>query len=156
MTGIDRRTFFAALGGAALAPLAAPAAAQAPVPMTMWKDPSCGCCGDWAARVEQAFGARMRVVPTADMDALKRARGVPSELRSCHTALIGGYVVEGHVPPADIQRLIRSRNRQIAGLAVPGMPLGAPGMDVGHSHREPYRVIAFGPGGRRAVFATHG
>ena len=155
MKTLDRRTFLAALGGAALAP-AAPAAAPTRVPMTMWKHPSCGCCADWQVRVEQAFRGPMRVVPTADMDALKRARGVPQDLKSCHTALIGGYVVEGHVPPVDIQRLIRSRNRQVAGLAVPGMPLGAPGMDVGHNHREPYQVIAFGPGNRRALFARHG
>ena len=155
MRKIDRRTFLAALGGAVLAPPAA-AAAPARVAMTMWKHPSCGCCGDWQVRVERAFGGPMRVIPTADMEALKRARGVPQDLRSCHTALIGGYVIEGHVPPADIQRLIRARNRSVAGLAVPGMPLGAPGMDVGHNHREPYQVVAFGPGNRRSIFATHG
>jgi hypothetical protein len=81
---------------------------------------------------------------------------VPGDLHSCHTALIGGYVVEGHVPPTDIQRLIRSRNRAIKGLAVPGMPMGSPGMDVGHNERQPYQVIAFAPNGRRAVFAKHG
>ena len=155
---IDRRTFIAALGGTALAPLAGavPACAQAAPAMTMWKDPGCGCCSQWQERVEQALGGRMRVIPTADMDAVKRARGVPQDLRSCHTALIGGYVVEGHVPPEDIRRLIRSGDRAIAGLAVPGMPLGAPGMDVGHNRREPFQVIAFGPGDRRAVYARHG
>jgi hypothetical protein len=121
----------------------------------MWKDPNCGCCGGWAERVEAAFRQPVRVVPTADMSAFKTARGIPEDLWSCHTAMIDGYLVEGHVPPADIQRLIASRNRQVRGLAVPGMPLGAPGMEAG-GRTQRYQVIAFGPGARRSVFATHG
>ena len=154
MSSIDRRMFLAGAGALALAGPTAAAASRAPQPV-MWKDPNCGCCGAWAERVESALGVQLQVVPTADMQALKRARGIPEDLWSCHTALIDGYLVEGHVPPADIQRLIGSGNRQVSGLAVPGMPRGAPGMEHG-SHVERYQVIAFGPGARRSVFATHG
>ncbi|HEX8655861.1 MAG TPA: DUF411 domain-containing protein [Allosphingosinicella sp.] len=152
---IDRRMFIA--GSAALA-FAAPGEvlAQARPGLVMWKDPSCGCCGHWAERVQAAFRERVQVVPVADMAAVKRARGVPQDLWSCHTASIRGLIVEGHVPPADIQRLLATRGRAFAGLAVPGMPAGAPGMDVGHSRRQPYQVVAFGPNGRRAVYARHG
>lgn len=155
MAMIDRRTFMAGAGALALAGPAAAAAATAQPRLVMWKDPHCGCCGAWAERVEAAFGRPVQVVPTADMQALKRARGIPEDLWSCHTSSIGGYVIEGHVPPADIQRLIASGNRQVAGLAVPGMPMGSPGMEHGN-HVERYQVFAFGPGTRRSVFATHG
>ena len=154
MEKIDRRLFLAGAGALALAPTGA-LAVQAPR-LVMWRDPNCGCCGHWAERVQAAFRTPVSIVPTADMAAVKEARGVPRDLWSCHTAMIHGIVVEGHVPPADVQRLMRAPDRRIAGLAVPGMPVGAPGMDVGHSRREPFQVVAFGAGGRRAVFASHG
>lgn len=157
MYSIDRRRFMLGAGAGAVAlGVPVPALGQQPARLTMWKDPSCGCCGAWAERVEAALRARMAVIPTADMAAVKRARGVPGDLWSCHTASIHGIVVEGHVPPADIQRLVRSPDRRIRGLAVPGMPAGAPGMDVGHNHRDAYRVIAFGPSRHRSVFASYG
>jgi hypothetical protein len=157
MNPIDRRTFLAAAGAGAAA-LCAPAAAlaQAQPRLVMWKDPNCGCCTSWAERVEAAFRERMRIVAVADMAALKRARGVPRDLWSCHTASVHGLVVEGHVPPADISRLLAARARPYSGLAVPGMPIGSPGMDVGHDRSEPFQVIGFGPGARRGVFARHG
>jgi hypothetical protein len=120
----------------------------------MWRDPGCGCCLEWAKRMEAAFGRRLPVVDAADMAAIKRARGVPAGLRSCHTALIRGYAIEGHVPPVDVRRLIATRPAGIAGLAVPGMPLGAPGMEHG-AHRDAYKVFAFGAGRRPTVFASH-
>lgn len=157
MERVDRRTLLGLLAGTAAAPLLPAAAlAAAPAALTMWRDPGCGCCVEWAKRVEAAFGAKMAVINSADMAAIKRARGVPEDLRSCHTALIRGVVVEGHVPPEDIKRLIAKRPRGVAGLAVPGMPAGSPGMDVGHSHRQRYQVFAFSAGGKRSVFATHG
>ena len=150
---IHRRTFLAG----ALALAAFPAhAAPPPGGFVMWHSPGCGCCLEWRKRVQTAFGAPLPIVEVPDMHRVKAAQGVPEGLHSCHTALIGGYVVEGHVPPADIQRLIRSRNRLIKGLAVPGMPMGSPGMDVGTTQRQPYQVIAFAPNGRRAVFAKYG
>jgi hypothetical protein len=106
--------------------------------------------------MEAAFKRKLPVIEAADLAAIKRSRGVPADLHSCHTALVSGYVIEGHVPPADIQRLIKSKSRIVTGLAVAGMPAGSPGMDVGHNHRQPYKVIAFGAGGRRSVFASYG
>ena len=157
MDPIDRRTLMGWLGGAAAAPFL-PAAAQAAAPQgyVMWRDPGCGCCLEWAARIERAFGKKLPVVNSPNMDAVKKAQGVPDDLRSCHTALIQGVVVEGHVPPEDIKRLIALRRNGVRGLAVPGMPAGSPGMDVGHNHRQPYQVIAFGAPRARFVFARHG
>jgi hypothetical protein len=149
---MDRRLFLGTLGAAALVGRAA----AAPPAFVMWHSPGCGCCLEWGKRIEAAFRRKLPVVEVADMAALKRARGVPDELQSCHTAAIGGYIVEGHVPPADIVRLIKSKSRIVRGLAVPGMPAGSPGMDVGHDQKQPYKVFAFAPNGRRSVFASYG
>jgi len=154
MDFLDRRTFLAGAAGALTLGGASPALGQASG-MTMWKDPNCGCCTAWADRMRAHFGRSVRIVPTADMHALKRARGIPQDLWSCHTGEIQGYLTEGHVPPADIRRLIASRSRSIRGLAVPGMPLGAPGMEGG-GRTQRYQVIAFAAGGQRSVYATHG
>jgi hypothetical protein len=151
---IDRRSAIGLLGGAALLPFLGGRAEAAPAGYVMWRDPGCGCCLEWAKRVEAAFGRKLPVVNSPNMAAVKKAQGVPADLQSCHTALIHGVVVEGHVPPADIKRLITARRKGVRGLAVPGMPAGSPGMDVGHNHRQPYQVIAFGAG--RSVFARHG
>ena len=155
MGDCDRRTMLAMLGGAAVVPLLPGRASAAGTDpgFIMWHDPGCGCCLEWAKRVQAAFGRPLRTVPAPNMAAIKAARGVPTDLRSCHTALVAGYAIEGHVPPADIKRLIASRDRRVRGLAVPGMPMGSPGMEHG-SHSEPYRVIAFWPGGQR-LFASH-
>ena len=154
---IDRRQVMALIGGAAAAPLLPAAAdAAAPAGYVMWRDPGCGCCLEWAKRIEAAFGRKLPVVGTSNMAAVKKAHGVPTMLQSCHTALIQGVVVEGHVPPEHIKRLIASRRRGVKGLAVPGMPAGAPGMDVGHDIRQRYQVMAFDGAGRHSVFATHG
>jgi hypothetical protein len=152
---IDRRTAMGLIGAAAAAPLL-PVRAEAAAPggYVMWRDPGCGCCLEWAKRVEASFGGKLQVVATANMAAVKRAQGVPADLHSCHTALIRGVVVEGHVPPEDIKRLVASKRKGVKGLAAPGMPAGAPGMDVGHDVRERYQVVAFGAS--RFVFATHG
>lgn len=154
---IDRRLFIGAAGAAALVGLAGPAAAFAPVPggFVMWHSPGCQCCLQWVKRMETAFGRKLPIVEAPDIAAVKKAQGVPGDLVSCHTALIQGYVIEGHVPPADIKRLVASKNRKVKGLAVPGMPVGAPGMEVAGSS-EPYEVIAFARDGKRSVFARHG
>ena len=152
----DRRLFLGAAGAAAGAAMVGPAAWAAPAPsFVMWHNPGCGCCLEWGKRMEAAFKRKLPVIEAADLGAIKKQRGVPAELHSCHTALIHGYVVEGHVPPRDIQRLIASKSRIVRGLAVAGMPAGSPGMDVGHSRRQPYQVIAFAPNGRRSVFASY-
>lgn len=154
---IDRRTMIGLIGGAAALPLlGASARAAAPAGFVMWRDAGCGCCLEWAKRMEASFGRKLPVLDAPNMAAVKKAQGVPAGLQSCHTALIQGLVIEGHVPPEDIKRLIAARRRGIKGLAVPGMPAGSPGMDVGHRIRQRYQVFAFDAAGRRSVFATHG
>ena len=153
---IDRRTMLHLAAGAAAAPLFAGEALAQGNAITMWRDPGCGCCVEWAKRMEAAFGRKVNIVNTPNMAAIKAARGVPADLRSCHTAMVHGVVVEGHVPAEDIKRMIGKRPQGVTGLAVSGMPAGSPGMDVGHNHKQRYQVVAFGPGGRRAVFANHG
>ena len=156
MQNIDRRELLAGIGAAAAVALLPEGAAAAPAPFVMWRDPGCGCCLEWAKRIEAAFGRKLPVVNSAAMPAVKKAQGVPSDLQSCHTALIQGVVVEGHVPPEAIKRLIASGRKGVKGLAVPGMPAGSPGMDVGHNVRQSYKVFAFDSAGRRSVFATQG
>jgi hypothetical protein len=116
------------------------------------KSPSCGCCNDWVAHLRRA-GFRVRITDVADVTPTARRLGVPDDLRSCHTASVGGYAIEGHVPAADIRRLLAQRPAA-AGLAVPGMPMGSPGMEHG-AMRQPYQVILFTRAGRRTVFARH-
>jgi hypothetical protein len=134
---LTRRAALAVVGAAALAPLQASAAARPPV--TVHKDPSCGCCGDWIAYL-RGEGFPVTVVETTAVDAVKERFGVPDALASCHTAAMAGYVIEGHVPVRAIDRLLSERPTAI-GIAVPGMPLGAPGMN---GAPEIYEVVLFG------------
>jgi hypothetical protein len=120
--------------------------------MMVYKSPTCGCCGAWIEHVE-AHGFRVAVQNLPDITVAKRELGVPQELWSCHTARIGDYLVEGHVPAIDIERMLSERPA-IAGIAVPGMPAGSPGMEV-PGYSEAYDVYAFGSGGHD-VFARHG
>jgi hypothetical protein len=129
-----------------------PARAQYTLPpMTVYKSPSCGCCGDWVKHV-QADGFRVDVKDVGDVTPIKQRFGVPEALGSCHTATVGGYVVEGHVPASDIKRLLREKPSAV-GLAVSGMPIGSPGMEQGKP--EPYSTLLFDERGRTAVFARH-
>lgn len=109
----------------------------------VWKDPNCGCCTAWVEHLEAA-GFDVRPHDHRDMRAIKAEHGVPAKLASCHTAVIDGYVIEGHVPAADIQRLLDSE-AEVAGLAVPGMPHGSPGMETGRV--DDYAVYAWREGG---------
>jgi hypothetical protein len=120
--------------------------------MTVYKSPTCGCCQKWVEHV-QAAGFKVTVRDTMDLSPVKRQYGVADSLQTCHTAVVNGYVVEGHVPAADIVRLLRERPT-IAGIAVPGMPTGSPGMEVGDT-KAPYEVIAFTKGGASSVYAKH-
>lgn len=120
---------------------------------TMFRDAGCGCCLKWLEQVKASFGQQAVVVNAKDMEAVKDKQGVPQALRSCHTVLVGGYVIEGHVPAKEIARLLREKPRDVKGLAVAGMPIGSPGMEHG-SHREAYKVMTFGPGGQR-VYAAY-
>ena len=143
-SALSRRTLAGSLAlGAALTACAAQAAG-----LTMYRDANCGCCLAWAGHVERGGVHDVEAVNHADMAAVKAAHGVPADLLSCHTAVVDGYVIEGHVPVADIERLLAERPEGVAGLAVPGMPVGSPGMEHG-DHRQAYQVIAFGPDGRK-------
>ena len=134
--------------------LGVPAAAIAADAILVHRDPGCGCCGEWARIVKAQFGRAVRIVDDANRPALMKARGVPADLASCHTAIIDGMTFEGHVPVVDMKRALAERPKGISGLAVAGMPLGSPGMEVPGRAAQSYAVIAFGPGGRR-IFARH-
>ena len=141
--------FSALLTTALLAACGAPSQASSDV--QIFRTATCGCCLGWAEHMEQN-GFSVDVIEVDDLPAVKARLGVPAELAACHTAEVGGYVVEGHVPASDIQRLLRERP-QIRGLAVPGMPEGSPGMEG--PHPEPYAVLAFDAQGRSSVFERH-
>ena len=119
----------------------------------VYKSPTCGCCSKWVDHL-RSHGFQVRVTDTETVDQLKTKHGVPRQTRSCHTALVGGYVIEGHVPAADVQRLLRERPA-IVGIAVPGMPIGSPGMEVPGVKPQAFNVIAFAKDGSTRVFASH-
>jgi hypothetical protein len=123
---------------------------SAPVEITVWKSPTCGCCSKWVDHMT-ASGFKVIAHDTSDMKAVKTKLGVPDGMASCHTSVVNGYVIEGHVPAADIQRLLRDKPK-VRGLAVPGMVMGSPGMEG--SRNDPYNVVTFGAG-TSAVFARH-
>jgi hypothetical protein len=158
---LTRRAWVAALGrtlaaGAAvgmLFPARAHSMRGGGATLTVYKDPSCGCCTKWIEHL-RASGLDPAVHDHTDMDALKDSLGVPATLRSCHTAVAGKYVVEGHVPATDIKRLIRTAPKGIVGIAVPGMPGGSPGMEMG-GRVDRYDVIAFAANGATKMFARH-
>lgn len=120
----------------------------------VWKAPHCGCCKDWIAHIESS-GFRATVHETGNTTARARL-GMPQKFASCHTALVGGYVLEGHVPASDIQRLLKERP-QAVGLAVPGMPIGSPGMDgpAYGGQRDPYEVLLVLKDGSSKVFKRY-
>lgn len=132
--------------------LAACTAAQA-ASYTMHRDPGCGCCVAWSKHIHEQMAAEVVVENHPDMAAVKQRLGVPQELWSCHTMEVDGYVIEGHVPAADIARLLAERPEGVRGLAVPGMPVGSPGMEMG-DRVQPYQVVAFGDAGY-SVFASY-
>jgi len=129
------------------------ALAQTQPTMTVQRDPGCGCCLNWVAHLQKA-GFKVLVTESPVMDKVKDQRGVPKDARSCHTGVVDGYVIEGHVPVADIQRLLKERPA-VVGLAVPGMPAGSPGMEVSNGRVQPYNVLAFDKSGKTTVFASH-
>lgn len=147
----DRRMFMTALAAGILAGPAMAWSGQAPVRARVFRAPDCGCCGAWVAHLRD-HGFAVEVVTTDDMQGVKDRQAVPAPLRSCHTALIDGYVIEGHVPATDISALLAQRPRA-AGLAVPGMPAGSPGMEMG-GRRDPYDVILW-TGSETRIFASH-
>lgn len=132
----------AGLGGSAIA-----------ADITVYRDDGCGCCGKWAA-ILGAAGHKVTIIDGKNMSMIKTDAGVPEAVQSCHTAMVEGYVIEGHVPIADVERLLAERPA-IKGLAVPGMPIGSPGMESDDGSSESYDVMAIGLDGTTSVYAAH-
>ncbi len=117
----------------------------------VYKSPTCGCCNAWIRHLEK-HGYQVKAQNRRDLLSLKGKLGIPRNLRSCHTARVEGYLIEGHVPAEDIDRLLAEKP-EISGLAVPGMPMGSPGMEG--PRKDAYSVIAFDKDGRRQIYASH-
>ncbi len=122
--------------------------------IVMHRDPGCGCCEKWAAQVRQKFGRRVEIVDDANRAAIHKRLGMPANLASCHTAIIDGIAFEGHVPVADMKRMLAAKPKGVRGLAVAGMPLGSPGMEAPGYPADHYNVIAFGSGGKTSFSIT--
>jgi hypothetical protein len=136
------------------APVQPAAAFDADLPIiTVYKSPTCGCCQGWVDHLRES-GFRVEVVDMNDRTVVTSGRGVPRELSSCHTGVVGDYFVEGHVPAEDIRRLVEEEPNGL-GLAVPGMPIGSPGMEQG-DRVDPYDVILVSRDGQHTVWASHG
>ncbi len=120
--------------------------------LQVFRSPSCGCCSLWVDHMREA-GFQIKDDVTEEMPAIKQRYGVSPVMESCHTAIVDGYVVEGHVPAADVQRLLAERP-DVIGIAAPGMPIGSPGMEQ-DDHTEPYTVLSFDGQGEATVFSAH-
>ena len=148
---MQRRDVVLMLAGAALATHRA--AAETGLPrLEVFKDPNCGCCGAWVDHM-RAAGFTVHVTNVDDTSAARKRLGMPDRLGGCHTATVGGYVLEGHVPSADVRKLLAAKPPAL-GLAVPGMPVGSPGMEVG-ARKDPYEVLLVARDGRTSVFARY-
>ena len=121
--------------------------------MTVYRSPNCGCCGVWVDHA-QKHGFRIEDIKTEEMEAIKQQHNVPAELASCHTTIIDGYVMEGHIPADDIKRFLAEKPDNLIGLAVPGMPIGTPGMEA-RDIKQPFQVLAFNDKGEVEVFKEY-
>jgi hypothetical protein len=149
---ISRRSALIAFACFALASgawLNAQTAAKKPQ-VTVYKSPTCGCCSNWVEHMKAA-GFDVKAMNVDDIDQVKKTYGVPASGSSCHTALVNGYVVEGHVPADAVQKMLREKPA-IAGIAVPGMPAGSPGMEVPGGRKDPYAIMSFDKKGTVAVY----
>ena len=150
---LARRAFLGAAALAAVLPAAACAQPRGPNAIAVYKTPTCACCDAWVRHLRAArFEVTVNVLP--DLRGLRSSHGMPEALASCHSALIEGYFIEGHVPPADVRRLVAERPAAV-GISVPGMPLGSPGMETPSGDREPYDTLLVLKDGTRRVFARH-
>jgi hypothetical protein len=147
---MNRRSLFAAI--AAIPLLQAIPSRAAASKVQVYKNPSCGCCTAWVEHLKAA-GFSVDVTETDDTTAVRKRLGMPERLAGCHTGIVDGYAIEGHVPAADIKRLL-SAKPQAVGLAVPGMPVGSPGMEYG-DRKDPFKVLLVDRRGRETVFASY-
>lgn len=148
---MNRRLLLSLLSGVALSPVLTVHAAGPQV--KVFKSPSCGCCAAWVDHM-MANGFSVSVTEVPDTSGPRRLAGIPDRLGSCHTARVGGYSVEGHVPAGDIQRLLKERPDAV-GLAVPGMPAGSPGMEVPGGRKDRYDVLLIDRKGGTHVWSRH-
>jgi len=149
---MKRRTFLSAIAAAA-ATASLPVFGASSLPQVeVFKNPDCGCCGAWVDHLKAAgFPVKVNEVP--DTAEVRKRHGIPDQFGSCHTGVVAGYALEGHVPSEDIKRLLAKRP-VAAGLSVPGMPVGSPGMELG-SRKDPYQVLLIDKAGHPSVFATY-
>jgi hypothetical protein len=124
-----------------------------PVAVTVYKSAQCGCCKGWVEHLRKE-GFDVTAKDVEDLAAIKTKLGVPASLTACHTAVVGPYLVEGHVPAADVWKLLAAKPK-VAGIGVPGMPMGSPGMEMPGVPADKYDVIAFAKDGKQRVFASH-
>ena len=147
-----RRVVITSLAAAAAA-IALPVVAKESLPpVQVFKNPSCGCCGAWVEHMKAA-GFSVNVTEVDDTSVARRKYGLPDRFGSCHTAVVGGYVVEGHLPANDVKKLLAMKPVAV-GLAVPEMPVGSPGMEMG-ARRDPYQVLLVAKDGRERVFSNY-
>ena len=149
-TSLTRRQMLAQVATLATAAVAVPLA-QTRTPVTVYKDASCGCCGKWVEHMD-ANGFRCNVI-NSNMTEVHTRYKIPADLQSCHTAVIGTTLIEGHVPATDVKKFLAQKPAGIVGLTIPGMPQSAPGMDV--VPFQPYTVLTFTAAGKTAVFTRH-
>ena len=128
-------------------------AAQKGPTVEVFKSPTCGCCSKWVTHLERA-GFTVRTTNVEDITAVKTKHKVPGAVESCHTGVVDGYVIEGHVPADDVKRMLKERPA-IVGIGVRGMPVGSPGMEVEGVPAQRYNVLAFDKAGKTSTFATH-
>lgn len=121
--------------------------------MVVYKSPTCGCCKKWITHLEEN-GFKVKGVDMRNVTPKKIEFGITPQTASCHTGVINGYVIEGHVPAADIKRLLKEKPKNVKGLTVPGMPIGSPGMEQG-DRKDPYNVLAIDKDGKTRVFSSH-
>lgn len=141
---MNRKQFLASL-------LAIPVLRAAATQVQVYKTPTCGCCGNWVQHL-RTNGFQVSVKDVPDTAEYRRKYGVPESLASCHTAVVEGYALEGHVPAAEVQRILRERPKA-KGLAVPGMPMGSPGMEAART--QPYKVMLIDLAGKPSVYASY-
>ena len=149
---LSRRQMLVGLGVVAAGAAGLPVGLEAQTTITVYKDANCGCCQKWVDHMK-ANGFAASVTNSTDMPAIKARHKVGSALQSCHTSIVGGYVIEGHVPASDVRTLLTRKPTGIIGLTIPGMPPSAPGMDL--TPFQPYTVLSFDAQGKTTVFAQH-
>lgn len=149
---MKRRHFLTAVAAAAATASIPVLAATSWPQVEVYKNPDCGCCGAWVDHLKAA-GFQVKVHETPDTSAVRKRHGIPDVFGSCHTGVVAGYALEGHVPAEDVKRLL-ARKPAAAGLSVPGMPVGSPGMEMG-SRKDAFQVLLIDKAGRSSVFATY-